>query len=76
MPSVSERDVIASFTVEGMWPLDCRFVKLVTEEKRCAKAKKIRPGGASLLHADVVRGGLTVFIDESIHPSVRTQRVL
>lgn len=56
--------------------MDCRFVELVTVEGRCGEAKTVRSGGARLSDAEVVRVGLTVFTDESIHPSIRTQRVL
>ena len=74
--SVSEQDVRASFTVTGIWPLDCRFVNLSNDNGRCTDETSVGYAGVRRSDADVVREGLNVLGDETIHPSVRTQKVL
>ena len=74
--SVSEQDVRASFTVMGMWPSHCRFVNLSNDKGRSTDETAVGYAGVRRSDADVVRERLNVLADETIHPSVRTQKVL
>ena len=66
--SVSEQDVRASFTVTGMWPLDCGLVNLSKYNGRCTAETSVGYGGVGRFDADVVKKGLNVLANENIHP--------